>query len=771
MAIIKNKLGRLRYYPFHAVDQEALEMLREATCTRPRSWKNSSFQTVQFLECFGDLTGEKITTDVLTSSKIFPIFGRFCGALADPSFSTFSPKKRLNTCRELASVIQAVRTKANVSIPFFWDYTLLKQYEENWKRNPIPFDTAKIAYWTGWPVHNRHGEVTYLRLPSIWNSHGEAFTNMIHGGIRHYSEGTTADPHYLFNRMFSFLSENSEKWPADTFQDPNRLYDYFYEFIENEFNLLDEEDPNLPSLKKNWNKFIGMIYRMFIHSRKWATPYRHLPLSDAKAISGHHTHIRTTVDGIEVREKLITPIPLHLTERSAVQKLILQIREDVRVIRAWAAEQSLAVVKRFQNRKLLAETADCLNPDDRNFYSSNFINNVAALFNKTTYNVDLSKIVPTAKRLNESAIGAIELTQAIGIPNTRDVYPFQCMLIMEHPSITNSFLERFDLYDKHGDLTGFVSEGGKSYLSCELESRLISGLKGRKGMAKGRQKYELTATAAQVMLDVITITTPARDYLRAIGDENWKKLFIASPISINYPIISKIPKWNKTSLKSQHSWLIPLFHAHTELRGAALVKYLSNISPSAIRASRCVEEYLDTGSTRLMSEKLGHDMEDSALLESYVPRVLVNFIESNGVRTVQKVAICHALRDSPFLMEGAGFNTIEELGSFIRNHTLSDIPEYLARPDYRSHETVEKFEEEILVRLSVGSLTALLSLEAAVSQAKDSRLVTLYASRWAKLTGLIVADIQQGINSSLKEKLQTARNYVDPSRMENLIYE
>ncbi|WP_447903397.1 hypothetical protein [Pseudomonas serbica] len=771
MAIIKNKLGRLRYYPFHAVDQEALEALWEVASTRAKISKKTSFQTVQFLECFCELTGEQITVDVLTSSKIFPIFGRFCGALADPSFTTFSPKKRLNTCRELAAVIQAARAKVNVSIPFNWDYTQLKQYEENWKRRPTPFDTAKIAYWTGWPVQNRHGEVTYLRLPSIWHSHGEVFTNIVHSGISLYLEGTAADPHYLFNRMFSFLSKNSEKWPADTFQDPNMLYDFFYKLIENEFNL-DEKDPNLPSLKKHWNKFIGMIYRMFIDSRKWATPYRHLPLSDAKAINGHHTHIRTTADGIEVREKLITPIPLHLTERTAVQNLIFQIREDVRVIRAWAAEQSLAVVKRFQNRKILAETADCLNPDDRNFYSSNFINNVAALFNKVTYNIDLSKIVPTAKRLNEpAAIGAIELTQALGIPNTRDMYPFQCMLILEHPSITNSFLERFNLYDKHGDLTGLVFEGGKSYLACELESRMISGLKGRKGMAKGRQKYELTETAAQVMLEIIKITTPAREYLRAIGDENWKKLFIASPIGINYPIISKIPKWNKTSLKSQYSWVLPLFQTHTELRGTALVRYLSNISPSAIRASRCVEEYLDTGSTRLMSEKLGHEMEDSALLESYIPRVLVDFIESNGVRTVQKVAICHALRDSPFLMEGAGFNTIEELESFIRNHTLSDIPEYLARPDYRSDETVKNIEEEILIRLSVGSLTALLSLEAAVSQAKDSRLVTPHASRWAKLTALIVSDIQEGINSSLKEKLQTARRYVDPRRMENLIYE
>lgn len=746
-------------------------MLREATCTRPRSWKNSPFQTVQLLECFGDLTREKITTDVLTSPEIFPIFSRFCGALADPNFSNFPAKKRLNTCRELAAVIQAVRAKANISIPFKWDYTQLKQYEENWKRNPIPFDIARVAYWTGWPVHNRHGEVTYLRLPSIWNSHGEAFANMIHNGIRLYTEGTTADPHYLFNRMFNFLSKNSEKWPADTFQDPNTLYDFFYDFIEDEFKL-DEKDASLPNRKKSWNKFIGMIYRMFIDSRKWATPYRYLPLSDAKAISGHHTHIRKTEDGIEVREKLITPIPLHLTERSAVQKLIFQIREDVRVIRSWAAEQSLAVVKRFQNRALLAENANCLNPDDRSFYSENFVNNVAALFNNITYDVDLSKITPNAKRLNKSiAIGAIELTRAIGVPNTRDIYPFQCLLILEHPSITNSFLERFDLYDKNGDLTGFISEGGKSYLSCELESKLISGLKGRKGEAKGRQKYELTETAAQVMLEVITITMPARNYLRAIGDERWKKLFIASPNTINYPIISKIPRWNSTSLKSQYSWLLPLFHAHTELRGTALKKYLSSISPGTIRASRCVEEYLDTGSTRLMSEKLGHEVEDSLLLESYIPRVIANFIESNGVRTVQKIAICHALRDSPFLMEGAGFDNIEQLESFIRNHTLIDIPEYLARPDYHSDKTIEQTEEELLVRLSVTSLTALLSLEVAVSQAKDSRLVTLHASRWAKFTSLIVADIEEGINNSLKEKLKISRSYVDPSRMENLIYE
>jgi hypothetical protein len=342
---------------------------------------------------------------------------------------------------------------------------------------------------------------------------------------------------------------------------------------------------------------------------------------------------------------------------------------------------------------------------------------------------------------------------------------------MEHPSITNSFLQRFDLYDKHGNLTGFITEGGKSYLALEDQPVIISGIKGRKGKIHGRQKYELTATAESVMRDLIKITTPARDYLRSIGDENWKKLFIASSSNANKPRTASIPRWNETSLQYQQSVILEQFHPHTDKREDVLLQFLAQISPSTIRASRCMEEYLDTGSTYLMSECLGHEEEDSVLLECYVPPIFMAFIEEQGVRLVQKALICHSLRDSPFLVEGANFESLEELEQVLENYTLKNIPDFLKNPDYLNDSDITRLENEIIIRIGVGSLTALLSLAQAVEETRDKRHLSKSAQHWAKLTSLIVVEIESGTDAQLKEKLRLARAHADPRRMEKIINE
>lgn len=768
MAIIKNGLFRLHRYPFRAIDEQALTRLRTAAADVRENEGAHPMAAVHVLECVCDLSGECFTLSTLLTTEAQRLFDLFCSAIHSPSFSELKKAKRQGFCRSLRDTLNIARVLKANRPPIIWDHSRYPELAPQWENLNSALDPIKMAYWSGWPIENRDGEKKYLPLEKLWNSHGEKFTEGFYLGISTRMEGATGAPNFMFGVMLDFLDENQEAWPPETFHDPLRIHDFFAAMMKQYFLGMSEDDPVLPSMKKNWNRFIGQIYSTFINSRIWCPPYLQLSLTDARAIKGSTTHVKKNRQGITVRTKLVTHIPLHITEQEAVEKLIFTVKEEIQTIRSWATQQTLEVTQNFENGKKRSTSG--LNAACVNFYDNNFVNNMAAAFDKLSYILPISQLRLSYTRKSGEDISTPEICKALGIPTTRDLYPFQCLLILEHPFITNHFLEKFDLCDKNGKQTGVIAEGGKSYLVVGSESNLISGVKRRKGVKHGRQKVELSDTAASILSDIINITQPTRDYLRSIGDENARKLFIASPYCVNKPIPARIPRWNTTTLNlPSSSFILRQFHPHTKLRDEALKEFLSRISPSTIRASRCVEEYLLTGSTAFMSECLGHEEEDSILLETYLPEIFVQFIEGRGIRVMHKAMICHALRNSPFLVVGANFDSMEILEEFLNNYAIKDVPGFLMDPE-GALQKLENTEAEVLVKMGVGSLTALLSLEQAVRNAKDSRLVKESAKHWARLTPLLVKDIEEGTDGLLKEHLKTARVFADPHRMEAIIY-
>lgn len=770
MAIIRNGLFRLHRYPFRAIDEHALTLLCTAAADIRLNEGAHPMAAVHVLECVCDLAGERFTLSTLLSTEAQRLYDLFCSAIHSQSFAELKKAKRQGFCRSLRETLTNARVLKADRPPITWDHSRYPELTPQWENLDNALDPAKVAYWSGWPIENRDGEATYLPLEKLWNSHGEKYTEDFHLGISTRMEGATGTPNFMFGVMLDFLDKNQKTWPSETFHDPLRIHDFFAAMMKHYFLGISTDDPALPSMKKNWNRFIGQVYSTFIDSRIWCTPYLQLSLTDARAINGSTTHVKKNRQGLTVRTKLVTHIPLHLTEQEAVEKLIFTIKDEIETIRSWATQQTLEITQRFKNGKKLARSGKWLNTACVNFYDDNFINNMAAAFEKYLYLLPVSNLRLSYTRRSGQNISTPEISRALGIPTTQDLYPFQCLLIIEHPFITSHFFENFNLCDKNGKQTGVISEGGKSYLVVGSESNLISGLKRRKGVKHGRQKVELSDTAASILSDVINITQPARDYLRSIGDENARKLFIASPHCINKPIPARIPRWNTTTLNyPSSSPLLQQFHPHTKLREEALKEFLSRISPSTIRASRCIEEYLLTGSTALMSECLGHEEEDSILLETYLPEVFVQFIEGRGIRVMHKAMICHALRNSPFLVAGANFDSMEILEEFLNNYAIKDVPGFLMDPESELQK-LENAEAEVLVKMGVGSLTALLSLEQAVRNAKDSRLVKESAKHWARLTPLLVKDIEEGTDGLLKEHLKTARVFAAPHRMEAIIY-
>lgn len=127
------------------------------------------------------------------------------------------------------------------------------------------------------------------------------------------------------------------------------------------------------------------------------------------------------------------------------------------------------------------------------------------------------------------------------------------------------------------------------------------------------------------------------------------------------------------------------------------------------------------------------------------------------------------MKDSPLLLEATEFASMDELHMFLKNHALKEIPSHLKNPEKNSNKS-EPRDSHVYISIDVGIMTALLSLEAAVHNSEKPHEVSGRAKYWAELSKSVSDEIERGSDSLLKEHLSVAKNHINPTRMEKVIY-
>lgn len=772
MAIVEELKG-LTHYPVMAMAPEASTSLQEAVdrlSKKPKNDKRSYPLKLKLLDCYCDLVGTPMTIELLTSPEIQTVFDGFCSAVMSSEFVKKAHSERLNICREVATILKETQAANSEFWPLAWCPEDLESHREHWVQTRGKISETKKLFWCGWTIQNRKGMNNYLPIAKLWLSHGKEFALECYETLKLHISGEAASNVAIFNNMTNYLAANSNEWPAETFTNPLRIYQFFGEFAKNQFIGVTPDAKNLPTLKKSWNRFLSRIEEYFIKPGVWAEPLRSLPRAQNPNMRGHQSHVRETSDGYLVKEKLITDIPLHISNSEAIQLLFFQINADLDIVRSWANQQCRILMYNYEQRKIKAAMGLPLVPGKRRPASKITLENICATFEAYTYDTDLPALL---KRLNKNRQHETPLRSAVhelGIPSTLSLFPLQCLLILEHPQITRSFLLEFKLYDKHGHLTGFFEEDGAYHLGYEEKANYISGLKPRSGKENARQTFPLTKKSAEIIDNIIKLTTPARNYLRRKGDENWKRLFLGSEKGACYPTKCSIPNWNESGGEVLIQEVMEQFTPHTALRDHTLKKFIYRISMGSIRASCVIEDYIETADSKLASQILGHKKERTGLLDSYLPAPIVAYIETRGVRILQKVIICHALADSTYLLRSTNFDDLDILDAFLKNHVDSEIPAFLIDPEGLEEKDISDLEQELIIRIGVGTLSTLVSFFQAVKSSSKPSQINPTALYWAKIAELIIKEIELLQDPLLKKHLATAQAVADPSRVERLIY-
>jgi hypothetical protein len=759
LTIIK-KTASLANYPFAALSPDVVELLQR-TASRV-SGTNSYNTAIKLLECYCDLQNTQVTYLDLSSPRYLDLVKGLMGAVMSDDFVDMHASSRRAAVRLLTAVHQALCNEIPAMERVQHDPSSMALCDAIWQKHRSKMCSVRMRYWNGWAIESSKGQHIYLTLTGIWTSHGQEFTEDYFLQWKLFFKKQARPVTNLVSRMADFLSANSADWPPVTFQHPQMVKAFFLAFMKDFFLDVHKRGLNINSQISKWNGFIANCEEVFIETGKWATPYQGgLPKPKEKSDVGYTSRKKMGEDGVIVHEKLITPIPLHLTDEEAIEILFSRIVTDISIIKSWASEQRAKIISSVHQRKELAKIGT---PIDSGMSGKTIVEvgpeNICATFERDGYERNVDYV------LSHFGYDSFKkIAELLGLPTTYSLQPYQFLLVSAHPEITPSFLAKLQLHDNKGNYIGFVKSNGGA--------RLI-GYKDRRGKKLSEQLVELNADSQRWIEEIIEITAPLRDALRKDGNPIWKELFITCGQGFSAPSSAKPPIWNRSTFNTKPTLresLIEQFAPYVKMMPCETLLFLEKVSLASMRSSCGVEVYLRTKSVSEMAKALGHASYKTDLLRRYLPDTILSFFQTRWIRIFQRSIICEAMKDSPYLLEATCFESMDELHSFLKNHALKDIPHHLRNPDNKpSNEKAASQSSRVYISIDVGIMTALLSLEAAVKAADEKQQVCGKARYWAEVSKSISQEIERGHDSLLKEHLTTAKTHCNPSRMEKIIY-
>lgn len=815
------KIQSLAFYPVTMLAPDVQELMQRSLASLTGIQVLKASNVIKLFDAYCHLTATPVTHLSLSKPSFKRCIQGFLGATDDESFITWSDEIKRTNKRVFVRMLEEMR----LAVPLMpalskadWKPGL---YCHIWKAMKDDIDPIAIRYWNGWEVRGRNGKNSYyIPISHLWNSYGPEFAEQVYDLYSKDAAKKLSPSHTDFNTFVYYLSENKERWPTTAFKDPIEMKRLFVDFMLHSFQLAVHNKVDLNTRARSYSKFIHSIDEIFLQSGVWARPFSGtLPKPPGREIRGVDTNHKKKADGTIVKVKLITEVPLQLTDSQAIEIIFKTIKDDNALVLKWARYR---LQKAREAYEACIELGQLGTPITGGNKAAKTIDQIGAENICATY---LKEGITYLQKNTNEVLGYVSKTEVynlLGIPTADTIFALQMLLAYSHPIITDSFLVDFELFNKKGHLSGFTK--------TELGLYQLTGYKDRSGGANSERKVLLSNELAEWIQLMIKMTQVLRDELKAAGDDQWRYLFLHTKGALVSPKRPVPLSLNKAVIKSQTRMIAELMKLGN--RGETATKlFMAQLSITAFRASAAVEIFLRDHDAEEMAKALGHKAYRSSLLSHYLPEPILAFFQTRWIRLFQRGIICHAMKDSPRLLEVTHFADMDELHEFLKNHALREIPEHLQNPDYLKapRSLVDKNESngdkagQVMVSIDTGVLTALLSLRAAVTLAtneinspqknnlfnealpfgevedasamdrsqglnensqenhglqknqylhspKSSRQICSKAIYWLKFSDLVVKEIETGLDTELQGFLKTAYQYADAAHMENLIY-
>lgn len=580
-----------------------------------------------------------------------------------------------------------------------------------------------VKYYSGWWVECREGKIKFVNLIDIYISYGEHFTNqaldLIQSHFIKFSHNSCATKLVHLKRIFNLMCIlYPRRENLLSLQDGIKVNEFVELLFAKHKSYTISNNFNLKSFYDVWPLTIGLFKDVLTETAIMSAPEWPLLCPTYVSASEHDVKEEQTVF-----EKAFIDIPLTFSDEKAFSAFEAAVNDELSLVEKCCLNACKAEMSSYHEKNEKAKTGKVIT----NFRGLKFGNDftehdILRTWQTYTYNIAKTGIF--------SAITRRDFMKFVKPLRAHTMLPFMHLLVQHHPIITPPWLIEFELFDSSGQQVNYTQSG---------DDWIATGFKPR---AKGheQQSIVLTKTSKRIFDEIISITTDARDYLRSIGDDSHRRLFLSGGRGLQKPIpIETITPVGRLDSDIPLRYLM-LSEISETFPSERVRRIIARLSLRTLRDAVAIQVFLRTMSMEAVAIALGHAPGNSKAGEGYIPSVLRFFMMEHWLRIFQNAIVYEAMKDSPHLLHAMDFNTLGELNDFLLTHK----EHYKIVPDsettvYQPINGLEDFQHDRLyIELNLAKLEILLCIYEIISTALKTGIeIVTSAMRWYRVATIL----------------------------------
>ncbi|HCE3245590.1 hypothetical protein [Vibrio parahaemolyticus] len=726
-------------------------------------------------------TGMDILNDAYKLSKHLHQFLGFI-------YSVLPIEGLYNTARQALNAFTSIAEDKQLSIDIPKIYNIPTSVTQEYisKFNALKPCRKRLNYLNGWQVTSKEGQTYNFTIGQFHETFGDVITSKIYEAVCNYGltlKSKTLDGKlkYLSYLLNAFTQHSDSKKDLETQLDAMNSHHFFERVMWSMFTRTNRIGNKPKRFFIDWSSMVTAFTQCFIDSEIFDEPISPFLTPNFKEDS--QPIAKASIGGklTASEEKLwLANIPLHIKDEEVIQIIEDRLRVSEEHVRSVFHKQFLAIKERHERNQVFIKTGRIKTTTNKGLSMSERVPmgkanlaNVIATFHHYGINGISSKYSYFLRSYGENKLKSDELQTELNLPTTDTLGALCTLLVLEHPALTPSALESWELYDAQDQQVGYKRSG---------HNNVIVVCKDRKGADNAQQVIILNEYSQEIVETMIAHTAFAREYLKANPSSEpnrqneWRKMLIkAAYHKAEWEDRFGKNMTNKTSTSFFRRWVAD--YSHSELSNSDKSLLSEVVSLRSARRLRAIRIYIETRSLRAVSEALGHKMVDMAILSRYLPESLMTFFNARWIRQFQNALIYQAMENSEYLFEAIDISP-EYLDEFLKNHRINDIPALFDKFKTTSEHTLATSEDteqpefdEVTFTVTETLLRVLIAIKSVVDESKqknDKQTFKDIVSTWYEAATLLLTDLDLDSRQNYERKalLESAKgNPLDPEHI------
>ena len=591
----------------------------------------------------------------------------------------------------------------------------------------------KLTYLNGWSVTSQERKTFLVDLDFLYVKYGQAFTNKMHDALKRY--GLTQKTSSLrtnlkyITTLLKTTSTLDIKATVASFElllSEKHVQSTFYKAYRLQFSKCLVKGNDLVTFKNTFKTSLDIYTSVFINTKLYPAPLKAFIAPSMLSVKNPPSFLSGGKASEIEKMRWFADIPLHIKDEQAIAMIETRIDRDMNMLKTVFTKHFNQLKQREKRNKTFIESG-IVKPLDGNRKGSeaypigeHHLDNTIATFYH--YGINGYKDEVNYRQFL-GFNGKIELLlEELNLPTNATLFTLTALLVMEHPKITPSWLQKLQLFNENGKLTGYIQVGEHSILTSEKE---------RRGRNLAQQDVILNEFSKSIVDFIVQHTKIAREHLKAIGNPDWKSLLLICT--------------SKKAVKPSDKSLLykPLLLIRKRLNDKAALPLEYDVSAQeldiiasitthrAIRRHRGLQIYLETRSQSAVADALGHKEVNQDLLDTYLPKPLMEFFTERVIRQFQKAIIFEAMKKSPYLLDAVNMS-YKELEEFLENHGLNDIPDLNAVTFDKaiSQQAEKSIFDSVVFTVTVPLIQLLISIKTIIDNDNDTSRYNELVQHW-----------------------------------------